>query len=233
MGKFLLTTLIIALAFGISSTAQAANPAPEWPAYAYKDGGYANNLYTPSGWMGNFGAMGMYVDAYNTEQSVSGTSTKIGFTGGTGSPEWTGIYWLWPDSNWGTDPNGGWNMTGGANLTFWARGAVGGEKLEFKVGGVSGTYGDTIMPGVFANGAVGGKLVLNNTWTQYTMDLTGKNLSRVVGGFEFAANDTDNPSGATFYVDDVQFNPIPEPTSLLLLGTGLVGLVGFARKRRI
>jgi hypothetical protein len=37
---------------------------------------------------------------------------------------------------------------------------------------------------------------------------------------------------ATWNIDNVTTSPIPEPASMLLLGTGLVGILGFARKKR-
>ncbi len=41
-------------------------------------------------------------------------------------------------------------------------------------------------------------------------------------------------TGDFFAIDDLQFNsgaPVPEPSTILLVGTGLLGIIGFSRKR--
>jgi len=38
-------------------------------------------------------------------------------------------------------------------------------------------------------------------------------------------------TGETFGGDNIGANPVPEPTTLVLLGAGLVGLVGVGRKK--
>ena len=36
--------------------------------------------------------------------------------------------------------------------------------------------------------------------------MASKDLSHVIGGFGWAANSDNNPNGATFYLDDIQYN---------------------------
>jgi hypothetical protein len=46
---------------------------------------------------------------------------------------------------------------------------------------------------------------LNKEWTQYTIDLKGKDMSYVIGGFVWAGNLDNNPEGATFYLDEIKY----------------------------
>ncbi|MDD2665424.1 MAG: NosD domain-containing protein [Methanocellales archaeon] len=123
---------------------------------------------------------------------------------------WAGVYWQDPENNWGNCSTGGYNLTDATNLSFWAKGDNGTEKIEFKIGGIGrdpdtdqqiALYPDSLHPAVST-----GIINLTNEWEQYTINLTGKNLSHVIGGFCWVTNTTLNPNGCTFYLDDVKYN---------------------------
>jgi len=115
---------------------------------------------------------------------------------GTG---WAGIYWLEPANNWG-DVKGGFNLTGATKLVFWARGEKGGEVVNFKMGGVGmgHTYPDS-------DSATSDPITLTKDWKEYSIDLTGKDLSHIIGGFGWVGTAKENQSNITFYIREIYY----------------------------
>ncbi|MDD4166673.1 MAG: hypothetical protein PHN29_06590 [Endomicrobiaceae bacterium] len=168
------------------------------PFAVYVENASKDNHFAPSGWMGDYGDIKLNLAC--TEMPRNGnTCIKITYnpmmSQGAG---WTGIFWQQPANNWG-DKKGGYNLTGAKKLSFWARGANGGEKIsEFKVGGITGEYPDSDSQSM-------GPVELTKEWQQYTLDLEGKDLSYIIGGFAFSASKDDNPNGFVIYFDDIIF----------------------------
>lgn len=173
-----------------------------FPFYVYADSGSLDNHYIPSGWMpGAASAQDIKMNAKSTENPYSGdTCIRIEYKDNSGN-QWAGIYWQNPAGNWGSVPNAGYNLQGAKKLTFWARGEKGGEVInEFKVGGLTaGSYIDSDTANV-------GPLTLTKDWKKYEIDLRGKDLSYIIGGFAWATNiKANDPSGIVFYVDEIRY----------------------------
>ena len=181
-----------------SSKSAKSEKAAFKPFAIYVENASKDNHYAPSGWMGDFGDLKLNQACTETPRSGN-TCIKITYTGKmTQGAGWTGIFWQQPANNWG-EKKGGYDLTGAKQLTFWAKGANGGEKIaEFKVGGITGEYPDS-------DSAQIGPIELTKEWQKYTIDLTGKDLSNIIGGFCFAASKDDNPNGAIIYLDDIMF----------------------------
>ncbi|MFZ2385493.1 MAG: hypothetical protein WBE75_04730 [Candidatus Omnitrophota bacterium] len=170
----------------------------EMPFIVYSDKGSVKNHFIPSGWMGDYGDI--KYDSASSDNPHSGTSSlKITYANkASQGARWAGMYWQYPANNWG-NMDTSFNLSKATKLTFWARGEKGGERVEeFKIGGITGEYPDSDSAGI-------GPVVLTTEWQQYTIDLQGKDLSSIIGGFCWSSNIDVNPDGIVFYMDDIQY----------------------------
>ena len=169
------------------------------PFYIYSDISSRINHYVPSGFMPN--GKCLEIDETWTEGCHEGqTCIKLLYDleCSKADQKWAGIYWLNPPNNWG-QRKGGFNLTGASQLTFWAKGEQGGEQIqEFTVGGINGNYPDS-------DTAVIGPVILTSQWRKYSIDLRGKDLSYISGGFSWSTSEDVNENSCTFYLDEIRF----------------------------
>jgi hypothetical protein len=171
------------------------------PFYIYADANSLDNHFIPSGWMPATAAQDIKVNIKWENYPFSGNSCIRVEYKNTSGTRWAGVYWQTPANNWGTVPNAGYNLQGATKLTFWARGEKGGEVInEFKMGGIaSGEYIDSDSAGI-------GPIQLTTEWKKYEIDLRGRDLSYVIGGFCWATNiDVNDPEGILFYLDEMKY----------------------------
>jgi hypothetical protein len=171
-----------------------------------------------------FSAGGLdYMPAMDEEwaDNVHGGSTAIQCQIDLREDNWGGWYFqkgiILPDTdtlveNWGTYPNAGIDLTGYSKLTFWARGAQGGENVEFFCLGIGrnadtgAAMKDCPYPDSCHKMTLDYKK-LGTEWTQYTIDLKDCDLSYVLGGFGWVTSASRNSgkSSITFYLDDIYY----------------------------
>lgn len=194
-----LLTIVTLLVFSVSSSPSSEHSSRERFFNVYTDKDTPSNHFYPTGWIGDWGDV-LFDDDCRLDPFGGRACIKVTYSAKNSKMwGWGGIYWLYPEDNWGDLP-GGFNLTGVISLSFWAKGAIGGEQVEFKVGGITGLYGDSLQSAVST-----GVVNLTSDWQQVNIDLYGKNVNRVVGGFCWISNKTLNPNGATFYLDDIVY----------------------------
>jgi hypothetical protein len=114
-----------------------------------------------------------------------------------------------PVPNWGTEPNAGFGLRGATELSFWAAGAKGGERVKFFALGVGWRNGvrDPAAPFGDSTKAVEVEVRLSRSWERYTMSLSRLDLSYVLGGFGWVAASGDNGGHPVeFFFDDVRYD---------------------------
>jgi exo-beta-1,3-glucanase (GH17 family) len=196
----------------------------------YKDAYSAENSFYASGWMGELEDLQKYfsisdsttpdpslvLDESCSTNPYSGQNCiRISYRH---RPEntisWAGIYWQFPLNNWGDYP--GYEiikekMTGHEKLEFYARGEKGGEKAEFKIGGIYSStkpYHDSFGP------LTTGMITLTKEWQMHSISLQGRDLSNLIGGFCWVTDYISNPAGCTIYLDNIllkNWNDVDSP----------------------
>jgi len=158
--------------------------------WIYEDGWYNsnpnNNHYEPA----YMGTVSIYMDHWqiNPHSGVECIQFKNGGT-------WGGVYYLEPANVWATGPPDpgpgvGYDLTGATKLTFWIRADQPTTLKEYGYG----LPGDSCGKNQYFN------LSVTTNWQEVTINLSGKDLSHVSGGFYFVAN-----NGVTFYLDDIRY----------------------------
>ncbi len=149
--------------------------------------------YVPTGWMGNVKAI--QLDPKCADDPHEGkTCLRVTYQD---TKDWGGVVWQSPPNDWGDLP-GGYDLSGAKRLTFWARGAHGGEIVSFEFGLIAADK-------PFHDSAKGklDRVTLTDEWTRYTIDLLGKDLSRIKTGFCWVVAADGKP--ITFDLDDIRF----------------------------
>jgi len=175
------------------NAALAAGKPVTLPFTVYAEGKQPGLAFVPSGYMGNHAAV--KIDEECTTNPHGGKlCMKVDYQA---KDNWAGVVWQSPANDWGDQP-GGRNLTGASRLTFWARGAKGGEVVNFLCGIIKKDkpFFDTAQTGL-------DKVTLTADWKQYTIDLKGKDLSRIKTGFGWSLAASGEP--ITFYLDDIKF----------------------------
>ena len=166
------------------------------------------DFMVPAGWMSGRGEPSSFINL-NEQLASSDCHTgidclKIEYKSGA---EWAGIMW-WPldcGDSWECAKRGTFvfnplqesNLSTVERLTFWAKGESGNEVFDFKVGAVDflPTPGHRV------------RFRLTSNWQKYEIDLRDSRMdfNRVVAGLIWIATDRHNPQGASFLIDDIQF----------------------------
>jgi hypothetical protein len=164
----------------------------------YSEPGFGT--YYPGGKIGDVGDIS--IDSEFTGDSHSGrASLRIDYRPAlSGSLGWAGVYFLYPDGNWGQFP--GRNLSGATKLSFWVC-ADHDTRAEFFIGGIKDprfAYFDTLTK--ISTGVV----AVSSTWQRHEIDLTGHDLSSVIGGFGVATSREQDARSSSLLLDDVEID---------------------------
>jgi hypothetical protein len=162
--------------------------------------------YIPSGFMGDGEMPGLVkFDAANRERPHSPpTAFRIQYT--PGAVQWAAIAWQFPPNNWGDQRGRDLRSGNYRQVSIWARGIKSRDNVmptvQFKAGGTT----DPARPFAASFEVAGDFVTLTEDWRQYTLDVSGRDLSNVAAAVVVVIRAQDvGAYGATFDLDDLEY----------------------------
>jgi hypothetical protein len=198
---------------GISPGGQAADPSGIDAAFDFIDAQMdvfhrSMIVYSPSGFSAYYpgGKIGDIADI-TIDSEFSGNSPahrpalQIDYRPTLESPlGWAGVYFLYPDGNWGQFP--GRNLSGATRLSFRVC-ADRDMPAEFFFGGINDPrFANFDTSPTISTGAV----AVNATWQRHEIDLTGHDLSSIIGGFGIVTKRERDVRPGSLFLDEVEID---------------------------
>ncbi|MDK2982065.1 MAG: hypothetical protein PWQ55_2412 [Chloroflexota bacterium] len=186
--------------------------------YVYKDFSSALNHFTQKAKIDDGNSDYIYDMNENWQEDPFMGDSAIEVRAKTAGKSWGG--WLFlngylPEGSteaqldFGDVPDAGLDLSGATALTFWAKGAEGGEVVEFFTAGL-GYDGETNArmadyPDSSAKETLG-FTTLTDEWEPYSIDLSGVDLSHIGSGFGLVLSGVySGDRETTFYLDEIRF----------------------------
>lgn len=163
-------------------------------------------------WPGRMGDYNDILVTYTSKESPHSGETCIKVTYKAESSSnygWGGVCWHTTSPRGWYDPKHphpeGYDLRGAKTLKFWARGEKGGERInECKVGLNKWKVG-TMQIEWDSDSVNIGPIDLTSTWQEYEINLEGRDLTSIDGGFILIVDRVSNPNGCVFYLDDIMY----------------------------
>jgi hypothetical protein len=163
-----------------------------------------SDYYIPGGFMGDgvTSSTAVTISLTNCKQprpsGATGDCYRITYT--PGALLWAGVYWQYPERNWGTSP-GKRIEAGASKVTFYAAGLHGGEVFDFIAGGIDDVhlaYRDSFK--------VTKRVTLTTALTRYEIDISGRMYDAgVIGAFAWTFDTHGSPAPIEFYLDTIRW----------------------------
>jgi hypothetical protein len=189
-----------ALVFGVvflTATSALAAPA-RW--YVYSDGGASGNHGEWTNYMPAEAGKMIKLSLVDTDRPHLG-KTCIKAEVQWRAPFWCGVAVSSLPDFWGEKEGKAFDLRKAKRLVFHARGARGGEVVQFKVA-IAGDkpFGDSARSPASTEW-----LRLTRDWQRYELDVSGLDLSRVVTPFCFVTSRDYNRGNISFFLDEIYF----------------------------
>ncbi|MCM8813939.1 MAG: PEP-CTERM sorting domain-containing protein [Candidatus Omnitrophica bacterium] len=195
-------------------------------AQTISNGGFEQDL---NNWSGGFGAANIYPPSGVTPDPnlIHGGAKSMYTVATTG----TGDFWMARFQQFSVTPGQLLSMSG------WVRPVIN-AAAETMRGGIGIFYFDsagTQLLGLEKQAEVSN--ANNNNWTQLNVsDTVGADLGIARAQFTVwawaASYDRGDAATSRVYFDDISGGVVPEPSSLILLGSGVLGMLGISRKKK-